>query len=760
MDVQGVARRITVTGRVQGVGYRPFVYRQALTEHLGGWVRNAGGEVEIHVEGPTEAIARFEAALAVGAPPLARARIALSRPAAREGREDFSILESAASAVPEVHLPPDLFCCPQCLAELHDPSARRFGYAFTNCTQCGPRYTIIERLPYDRPNTSMAAFALCPECRAEYENPLDRRFHAQPLGCPVCGPRLSFSSDSGTITGGSALDAAIAILRAGRIVAVKGIGGYHLMCDPANDDAVKRLRHRKHRPDKPLAVLVPLGGADGLEAVSRYVQPTETEAAALLDQARPIVLVAKRRPQRLSPALAPGLSELGVFLPYSPEHTLLLEAFGGPLVATSGNVSGEPVITDNAEAEQRLRPVADAFLHHDRPIIRPADDAVMRVVGDKPRTIRLGRGIAPLEIDLPAPLDEPMLAVGGHMKSTIALGWGRRAVISPHIGDLESPRGREVFVRVVADLQALYGVTARRIVCDRHPGYASTRWAETQGLPLTRVQHHVAHASALAGEYPEIEDWLVFAWDGVGYGSDGTLWGGEGFAGGPGRWQRVASLRPFRVTGGDRVGREPWRSAAALMAEIGRPHAPGIAGADLLSAARAQGLGTATTSSVGRLFDAAASMLLGIDVASFEGQGPMLLESAAAGADEGITLPVQRDTDGIVRLDWAPLIDQLADASRPVAARAQAFHVSLADALVTQVAALSDGRAFQAIGLTGGVFQNRLLAERVIDTLQRQGMTVLMPARIPANDGGLAFGQLVEALFAGNDLKAVESQPG
>ena len=748
-----------MSGRVQGVGYRPFVYRQAMIEHLGGWVRNTGGEVEIHIEGPAEAVARFEAALAESTPALARAHVASSRIAMREGRGDFRILPSTAEASPEIHLPPDLFCCDECLAELRDPAARRFGYPFTNCTQCGPRYTIIERLPYDRPNTSMVAFELCPECRAEYENPLDRRFHAQPLGCPKCGPQLSFSDPGGAIIEDGALAAAIAVLRAGGIVAVKGIGGYHLVCDAANDAAVDRLRTRKHRPSKPLAVMFPTAGADGLEAVRGHVSPTECEAAALLDPVRPIVLIAKRQPDRLSPALAPGLSELGVFLPYSPLHALLLEAFGGPLVATSGNISGEPVITDNAEAQRRLRPVADAFLHHERGIVRPADDAVVRVIGGKSRTMRLGRGSAPLEIDLAVPLAEPMLAVGGHLKSAVALGWGRRAVVSPHIGDLESPRSQEVFARVVADLQALYGVTARGIVVDRHPGYASTRWAEAQGLPLTRVGHHVAHASGLAGEHPEIDDWLVFAWDGVGYGSDGTLWGGEGFWGGPGRWRRVASIRPFRVTGGDKVGREPWRSAAALMAEAGRPHVPRVAGADLLSAARAQGVNTATTSSVGRLFDAAASLLLGIDLASFEGEGPMRLESAAAGMAEGVALPIERGADGIVRFDWAPLLDMLADTSRPVAARAYAFHASLADALVGEVVALRDGLAFQAIGLTGGVFQNRQLAELVSERLERRGMTVLMPERLPANDGGLAFGQLVEASFAGGHNGEAGSQP-
>jgi hydrogenase maturation protein HypF len=755
MADEPLARRITVTGRVQGVGYRPFVYRQAAAHQLTGWVRNGGGEVEIHVEGPGEALARFEAALASQAPPLARASVVASIPVSSEHAPVFRIVHSAAGRRLDAHLPPDQFCCQDCLAEMADPVARRFGYAFTNCTQCGPRYTIITKLPYDRPNTSMAAFELCLDCRREYENPLDRRFHAQPLACPACGPVLTFRHGAAAvIAGDEALAAAVASLRAGRIVAVKGVGGYHLMCDPANTDTVMALRQRKGRPHKPLAVMFPLAGVDGLGAVRRAVDPGEAEDSALLDPARPIVLVRRHAHAALSPVLAPGLSELGVFLAYSPLHALMLDRFAGPLVATSGNISGEPVITDGVEAERRLGPIADAFLHHDRPIVRPADDAVVRVIAGRSRSIRLGRGSAPLEVELARPLREPVLAVGGHLKATVALGWDRRAVVSPHIGDLDHPRSLDVFERVIADLQALYGVTAQRIVCDLHPRYASTRWAEAQGRRLLRVQHHIAHASGLAGEHPEIDDWLVFAWDGIGYGTDGTLWGGEGLAGGPGRWQRVASVRPFRVTGGDRVGREPWRSAAALMWEAGRTWAPNVGDAELLRAARAGGINTATTSSIGRLFDAASSLLLGINVVSFEGQGPMMLENLAAGTADGVALPLHTGSDGVLRFDWAPLLDTLTDAVRPAAERAQAFHESLAETLVAQALRLREQARYQAVGLTGGVFQNRLLAELVIGRLERAGMPAFLGEHVPANDGGLAFGQLVEASFSGEQAEA------
>jgi hydrogenase maturation protein HypF len=748
MRDETAARRIVVTGRVQGVGYRPFVYRKARVLALTGWVRNGGGEVQIHVEGAPGDLIRFESALTGEAPPLARAQVKTSAAAAIEGATDFQILGSQPGDDPEVHLPPDLFCCEECLEELRDARERRFRYAFTNCTQCGPRYTIIECLPYDRPNTSMSGFALCENCRREYENPLDRRFHAQPLACPECGPSLRFRSGTTNLQVEDALAAAVDALREGAIVAVKGVGGYHLMCDPANDAAMRALRARKQRPHKPLAVMFPLCGEDGLDAIRECVFLNETEERALSDPARPIVLVRRRAACHLSRHLAPLLSELGVFLPYSPLHALILDAFCGPLVATSGNISGEPVLTDNREAEVRLGTVADAFLHHNRPIVRPADDSVMRIIDGKPRAIRLGRGIAPLEIDLPERLPEPVLAVGGHMKNAIALGWERRAVIAPHIGDLDSPRSLDVFAQVISDLQKLYRLEARKIVCDAHPNYASTRWALAQNLPLMRVQHHKAHASALVGEHSGVRKWLVFTWDGIGYGSDGDLWGGEAFAGAPGNWQRVASIRSFRVTGGDKVGREPWRSAASLMWETGSPWTPRTEGANIAAAAWNKSINTAQTSSVGRLFDAAASLVLGLDVATFEGQGPMLLESISDDTADSIALPLAGDCDGTLRFDWEPLLAMLCDETRPAAQRARIFHNALADALLTQVTALADTVEFEAVGLTGGVFQNRLLVELVSARLAHLGMRTLLPQMVPANDGGLAFGQMIEALYS------------
>lgn len=746
-----VARRLVLGGRVQGVGFRPFVYRKAVAFGLSGWVRNEIGRVVIHVEGEPVALDGFARALFGEAPPSARPELESAADAEFTAAASFAILASAGDGPASVHLPPDLFCCPDCLAEIDDPSARRHRYAFTNCTQCGPRYTIIAALPYDRANTSMAGFALCPSCRAEYADPRDRRFHAEPLACPDCGPQLSFVASAGVRREGEdAMRAALACLRQGGIVAVKGVGGYHLMCDAADDAAVERLRSRKHRPDKPLAVMFPQRGKDGLDAVRAHVRMSATEAAACRDPARPIVLCARRPETRLSRFLAPGLAELGVFLPYSPLHHLLLSQFGAPLVATSGNISGEPVITDDGDAERRLAPVADAFLHHDRPILRPADDSVVRVIAAEPRPLRIGRGQAPLEIALAQPLSQPTLAVGGHQKAAIALGWERRAVISPHIGDLDSPRSLAVFEQVIADLERLYRVRARRIVCDLHPGYGSARWAARRNRVAHRVQHHAAHASALAGEHPQIARWLVFAWDGVGLGSDGELWGGEALLGRPGAWRRAAGFRRFHLLGGDRAGREPWRAAAALVWETQGAWRPDEPAARTAHHAWQRRLGTLATSSAGRLFDAAAALVLGLDRTSYEGQGPMMLESladsAAQASPEAVALPLAEDGEAILRADWAPLLPMLRDESRSAGQRAALFHECMARTIRDQAVALRRGQAFDAVGLTGGVFQNRRLAERALALLGEAGIAAYLPCLVPANDGGLAFGQLIEIL--------------
>ncbi|BAU48741.1 hydrogenase maturation protein HypF [Sulfurifustis variabilis] len=740
-------RRWLVAGRVQGVGFRPFVHRLARAHELTGWVQNRMGQVEIVGQGTGPRLDAFARALLAEAPPLARPRVVRMEPIDAGALVDFEIRASEARGAAAVHVPPDYYACPDCVREMRDPNDRRYRYPFINCTQCGPRYTLIARLPYDRPNTSMAGFALCPECRREYEDPLDRRFHAEPVACPTCGPRLRFresGADSSIDEPGAAFDAALRALQDGRILAVKGVGGYHLMCDARSEQAVARLRRRKPRPHKPLAVMFPPAGADGLDALRRCTRPEPAELALLGAPMRPIVLVRKRPDLGLADAIAPGLAEIGAFLPYSPLHHLLLQDFGEPLVATSANVSGEPVLTDSRDVESRLAHVADGFLHHDRDIVRPADDPVYRVIAGEPRPLRLGRGIAPLELDLPFRLARPVLATGGHMKNAVALAWDERVVVSPHIGDLGTPRSLAVFEQVLADLQALYGVRAERVVHDAHPYYASTRWARRSGLPAVAVFHHRAHAAALAAEHPRVARWLVFTWDGVGYGEDGTLWGGEALLGAPGRWRRVASFRPFRLPGGEKAGREPWRSAAALSWETGAewPALPEDAG--LLHAAWCKGLNTPSTSAVGRLFDAAAAFT-GLNLrSSFEGQGPMMLEAAATDAD-ALPLPLIRDADGLPRTDWAALVPMLLDATRPVAERAGRFHASLARALVDQALRVREEHGNFAVGLTGGVFQNRRLAELAARALEAHGFDAHLPERTPCNDGGLCYGQVIEA---------------
>jgi hydrogenase maturation protein HypF len=745
------ARRWMLDGRVQGVGFRPFVYRLAQRYGLKGCVQNLAGQVEIHAEGAAASLVAFEAALLHEAPPLARPRILTSAAMPTQGFSTFSIVASRGDAAARIHVPPDYFACDDCLRELRDPHDRRYRYPFINCTQCGPRYTLITRLPYDRPNTTLAGFTLCTACCAEYENPLDRRFHAEPVACPRCGPVLQYRAAEGALIEDSAtaLSTAVAALRSGRILAVKGIGGYHLMCDAGNTTAVMRLRARKPRPHKPLAVMFPWRGDDGLDAVRESLRPDAMQAQLLCDPMRPIVLIPRRSDAALTPTIAPGLNEVGAFLPYSPLHHLLLDDFDAPLVATSANISGEPVLTDNAEVEARLPHVAEAFLHHNRTIARPADDPVYRVIAGRPRPLRLGRGSAPLELTLPCALAQPLLAVGGHMKNTIALAWEDRIVISPHIGDLDAPRSLEVFEQVINDLQDLYQISATRIVCDAHPGYASTRWARRSALPVQTVLHHHAHASALAGEYPDVQNWLVFTWDGVGYGADGSLWGGEALHGAPGHWQRAASFRPFHLPGGERAGREPWRSAAALCWENGIAWKSKLVDIDLVQQAWAKRINAPATSAVGRLFDAASALLGLIETASFEGQGPMLLEAICSTDTAGVSLPLAPDAEGVLRSDWAPLLPYLLDEQRSVGERAAGFHASLAQALLDQALALRELQGAFVVGLVGGVFQNRVLTERAVTLLRTNDFEVRLAITLPCNDAGISFGQVIEVAHRG-----------
>ena len=740
------AVRLRLEGHVQGVGFRPFVYRLALEHGVRGHVQNRVGEVEIVAEADPDALRKFRADLIERAPPLSRPEIRSCDDLELPGAESFEIIASFADADAQVFVPPDYFMCDDCRRELQDPRDRRYRYPFINCTQCGPRYTLIEALPYDRPNTSMSGFPLCADCEAEYTDPANRRFHAEPVACERCGPSLRFEAREQV--NGSALAAAVAALRAGEILAVKGIGGYHLVCDAGNAEVVDRLRQRKHRPDKPLAVMFPIEGDDGLAAARRQVCLRDAERELVTGPIRPIVLASRGTECTLADNVAPGLGEIGVFLPYSPLHQLLLDEFGGPLVATSGNISGEPVLTDNDEASSRLEHIADGFLQHDRPIVRPADDPVYRHIAGAMRPLRHGRGSAPRELNLPWPQPRPLLAVGGHMKGTIALSWNRRVVVSPHIGEMDSPRSLAVFEQVAADLQSLYGVAAERIVCDAHHGYTTHKWAQRQpGIAVEQVWHHDAHASAVAAELDLPGQWLVFTWDGVGLGHDGTLWGGEALLGKVAGWTRVASMRPFRLPGGERAGREPWRSAAALHWESGLswPDCPDVDG--LAHTAWQRQMNAPQTSAVGRLFDAAAALICDLPVTSFEAQGPMILESLCHQPGDIIELPLT--DNGLLRTDWRPLLEVIRDRNVDRQARAETFHTSMAAAVARQATTIRERQTVDHVGLCGGVFQNRVLVEQAIDFLRQDGFDVWLPLELPCNDAALSFGQAAEIAARG-----------
>ncbi len=750
------ARRITISGRVQGVGFRPFVYRLAHELELTGWVLNAAGVVEVEIHGPQQRLDEFARRVILDAPPLARPELLNNDSLDAPPTERFEIRHSEEGGEPEIHVPPDQFLCHDCIAEMSNPDERRYRYPFINCTQCGPRYTIIRALPYDRPNTTLSGFPLCPDCDGEYRNPLDRRFHAQPLACAVCGPSLSFRRGGEVIQGNeAALAAALEVIRSGEVIAIRGVGGYHLVCLADNKSAVARLRSRKHRPDKPLAIMVPMSGHDGLDAARKLADLEADVADRLADPERPIVLAPMKADAPLAPAIAPGLNEVGLMLPYAPLHHLLLGDLARPIVATSGNLSGEPVLTDPDQAEQRLGNVADAFLHHNRPIQRPADDPVWRNIAGRMRPLRLGRGNAPLELELPLELDRPMLAVGAFLKNNVALAWKRRVVISPHIGELESPRAVEVFAQVVHDLQSLYGVHAARLACDAHPNFPNSRWARDfgreHGLPLKRVYHHEAHASALAGEFNRLEsDTLVLTWDGVGYGRDGSLWGGETLVGRPGRWRRIASFRPFRLPGGDKAIRQPWRTARSLAWHAEFDWSDGPEPDPLLRHAWQQGLASPWTSAAGRLFDAAAVFAgLGHN-SSFEGQGPARLEALALRGNptDAKSAPVPAlidDENGLPRADWSELMAFMADASFSPADHALGFHIALAGLIRASAERFAGGSGITHVGLTGGVFQNALLAELAIDELREAGFEPLLPEQVPVNDAGIACGQVIEA---------------
>jgi hydrogenase maturation protein HypF len=776
-------RILAITGTVQGVGFRPFVARLATRLGVCGWVRNDGRGVTIRACASTAVLDDFTARLRSEAPPAARIAAVTLLPdpeierAATTPHPGFVIVPSVSfDTGPTAAVTPDLALCENCRRELSDLSNRRHAYPFINCTNCGPRYSILRELPYDRPHTTMAGFQMCPECRREYDDPADRRYHAQPNACPVCGPQVALLDAAGQplASRDAAITMAAEALCAGRIVAVKGLGGFHLMVDAANEAAVGELRRRKQREEKPLAVMFPSLGS--------------LQAAALLEgddirwltsDAAPIVLVRRRpaavaasagelRPpsfSALAAAVAPGNPWIGALLPYTPLHVLLLEKVGRAVVATSGNLSEEPLCTDNDEARRRLAAIADLFLVHDRPIARPVDDSVVRRAAGTRIVLRRARGFAPSPFALPpdAAAPEPLLCVGGHLKNTVAVTAGRNVVLSPHIGDLSNPVSMDAFRRTVALLGSLYGTRFSRVVCDAHPDYASTRFAQSLGLPVITVQHHLAHVLACLLEHgggPERV--LGVAWDGTGYGPDGTVWGGEFIVldRQARTAQRVASLLPFRLPGGEAAVREPRRSALGLLHETfardpSHPaqlaHSLGFSESEIavLLALLGRGIQAPLTTSVGRLFDGVAALLGLRQRCSFEGQAAMEVEFAADAAEQeeaGLIMPIiALGERQFWQIDWRPVVAEILAAKTSVqpGLLAARFQTGLARSIRDVAVRVGIG----TVVLSGGCFQNARLLGETGKALRAADLNVLCHRDLPPNDGGLAAGQALGAVW-------------
>lgn len=752
--------RLAVRGAVQGVGFRPFLFRLAAERCLAGWCRNSAQGVDIEVEGDRGALESFLAAVH-DEPPIRSAIHGLEASWLDPvGLGPFAILESDLSGRPNAVVMPDIAICDACRAELLDPADRRFRYPFINCTNCGPRFTIIEGLPYDRARTSMRGFPMCPACRREYEDPRDRRFHAEPNACPVCGPQVALWDAGGATVGerDAALQLAVQALRAGRIVAVKGLGGFHLVVDAGDDAAVRRLRDRKHREEKPLAVMYP-----SLTLLQEHAHIGSRERRVLESPEAPILLVDPRDAARphVAPAVAPGSRQLGVMLPYTPLHLLLLRDFGRPVVATSGNRSDEPICIDEREVRERLDGIADLYLVHDRPIVRHVDDSVARMVQGRSLLLRRSRGYAPWPIPLPA-VAPPLVGTGAHMKSTVAITAGAAIVVSQHLGDLETSRAAAAFHAALHSLERLYRVTPEAVAVDLHADYRSTRYGRGLGLPVTAVQHHYAHLAACMADNDLTGPMLGAIWDGSGYGTDATVWGGEFLRTTTTGFERVACLRPFRLPGGEAAVREPRRSALGLLAARGgealqrwrRLAATGLsAEADRVLVQMAdRGLNAPVTSSIGRLFDAVASIAGVRQIARFEGQAAMALEMCVApGVSDAYPLPLSPPqpewqmgswAPPPLVLDWAPLIDALLDdveAGTPPGVIAARVHHALVQAIVD----VAVGLGAPAIALSGGCFQNAYLTEAAITRLTNAGVRPYWHQRLPPNDGAIAAGQIV-----------------
>ncbi len=751
------ACRIVVEGIVQGVGFRPFVNRLARRWGVGGAVFNFTGGVEIEIEGHPQAVEGFVEELARTAPPMAVIEAVSCTPIAPAGRTDFTIVASRATDEGHIYVSPDIAICDDCRRELLDPRDRRYRYPFINCTNCGPRYTIIKRLPYDRPNTSMACFEMCEQCAAEYHDIDDRRYHAQPVACHECGQQVSLVADGRCCVGEQALQAAQQMLVAGKIVAVKGLGGFHLACDATNEQAVRCLRRRKNREQKPLAVMAP-----SLEAVESFCLVDEKSRQLLCSPQAPIVLLPKAHPERLARSVAPDSSDYGVMLPYTPLHILLFEGTDlAALVMTSGNLSDEPLCTDNDEAAERLAGIADGFLLHNRDIVVGCDDSVLRTAKHGPIILRRSRGYAPLPVRLKHQFRET-LAVGGQSKNTFCFVRGRDAFLSQHIGDLDDARTADYFQRCLVHLLNVWQAHPQAVACDQHPGYLATgfarQYAEEHHLPLVAVQHHHAHIVSCLADNGVTGPAIGVACDGTGYGEDGTSWGCELMVADLSEYERVGHLANVPLPGGEAAIREPWRMAAVYLE---RAFGPDFASEldiefcrrldrekwDLLSSMIERGVNCPSASSAGRLFDAV-SALLGLHaVSAYEGQAAMSLEAVAEPVAEGY--PYTLASEGrLLVLDPLPIIEGIVDDLRAGRTRGEIagkFHRGFAAMLCEAVRCVSRQTGLREVALSGGTFQNRIVLETLCGMLEQHGLKPLYHKSVPPNDAGISLGQAVVA---------------
>lgn len=748
-------RRITVQGAVQGVGFRPFVYRLARDFELGGWAVNSSQGVMIEVEGSTAQLDSFIMRLQTELPPHAAIYQLDWQAMPLLGERQFEIHHSHDSGSKTAIVLPDLATCPECLQEIFDPSNRRYRYPFTNCTHCGPRFTIVQGLPYDRPLTTMRIFEMCEECRAEYENPLDRRFHAQPNACPNCGPQLALWDKTGTIlaTRDDALLATAEAIRQGKILAVKGIGGFHLMVDARNEEAVAQLRKRKHRGEKPLALMYP-----SIERAKAECEVSDAEEKLLISAEAPIVLL-RRLDSDIATNIAPGNPYLGVMLPYAPLHHLLMHELDFPVVATSGNLSDEPICIDEYEALERLCEIADLFLVHNRPIARHVDDSIVRVAAGRALVLRRARGYAPLPVELPK-CTSTLIATGGHLKNTAAVTSGKWAFVSQHIGDMDTVQAYDAYQRVIHDFQQLYDLTPSAVVCDLHPDYRSTQYAEASGVPIIRVQHHYAHVLACMAENHLSAPVLGVSWDGTGFGTDDTIWGGEFLLINDKSYDRVAHLANFRLPGGEQAVKEPRRSALGLLYAVYGEDIPQDlppiqsftkSELEVLKATLRQGINAPLTCSVGRLFDAVAALIGLRQRTNFEGQAAMDMEFIQDGIKTDKCYPfavtdiTMESANPRCILDFKPMVRAIVDDVRTGVAISEisaVFHITLAEMIVTIARRTNE----KQVVLTGGCFQNKTLLERTISRLLIEGFHPYWHQSIPPNDGGIALGQIVAAL--------------